>query len=231
MQIKRLHDSFYKNENRFSKPKQSFLQLLKILKIKQKIKILDVGSANGELLYNLNKKFPNCELSGYELLDSLIKISKKKLPRYINIKKVDITKKITEKKKFNIIIVSGVISIFDDYKAPLRNLIKLLEPKGQIFIFNHFNRYPIDVFIKYKTLNKNRNILQSGWNIHSIKGLQDFFKIYKKKCKIYKFIPKKKFKGNTKDPVRSWTFKDSKKKNLITNGLSILQDQYWLKFY
>ena len=80
MQIKRLHDSFYKNENRFAKPKQSFLELFKILKIKKKIKILDVGSANGELLYNLNKKFPECELSGYELLDSLIKISKKKLP-------------------------------------------------------------------------------------------------------------------------------------------------------
>ena len=55
MRIKRLHDSFYKNEKRFSNPKLSFIELFKILKIKPNDSILDVGCANGELLYNLKK--------------------------------------------------------------------------------------------------------------------------------------------------------------------------------
>jgi len=57
MQIKRLHDTFYKDETRFKNPKLSFIELFKILKAKPKDSILDVGCANGELLYNLKKKY------------------------------------------------------------------------------------------------------------------------------------------------------------------------------
>ena len=229
--IKRLHDDFYKNEKRYAKPKQSFTKLFEILKFQKNKSILDIGSANGELLYNLNKNYKSCELTGYELLPKLISTARKNLPYSIEIKKIDITKKINISKKFDIIIVSGVISIFDNYEKPLKNLLKILNPKGQIYIFNHFNKYPIDVFIKYRTLKKNKHILQSGWNVHSIEGLKKFFSKNKKKCKVFKFMPKNNFLGNKKDPIRSWTFKNSKNEHLITNGLSILQDQYWLKFY
>ena len=230
MRIKRLHDTFYEKEKGYLNPKMSFLELFKILKVKPNESILDVGSANGALLYNLKKKYRNNKLSGFEILPSLIKVAKKNLPKCINLYRVDITKKIKIKEKFDIIIISGVISIFDDYKKPLKNLINILKPNGKIFIFNLFNRYNIDVFIKYRT-SQNPNILQSGWNIHSIKSLEEFFKAYGKKIKVYKFKPKKGFKGKSNDPVRSWTFKNKKNENLITNGLSILQEKYWLKFY
>ena len=231
MRIKRLHDDFYKNEKRLSNPKQSFIELFKILKVKPNDSILDVGIGNGELLYNLKKKYRNNKLSGFELLPSLIKAAKKNLPKSVNIHKVDITKKINTHEKFDVITMSGVIGIFDDYKKPLRNLLKILKPNGRLFIFAHVNKYNIDVFLKYRTRSKNDNILQSGWNIHSIKGLEEFFKTHGKKTKIFKFKPKKSFKGKSNDPVRSWTFKNKKNENLITNGLAILQEQYWLKFY
>lgn len=231
MRIKRLHDVFYKNEKRFKKPKLSFIELFKILKIKSNESILDVGCANGELLYNLSKKYKSNKLYGFELLPSLINVAKKNLPSNVKIQKVDITKKIKILKKFDVIIISGVISIFDDYEKPLKNLIKILKKNGKIFIFNHFNKFDIDVYIKYRTRSKNNKILQSGWNIHSINGLKKFFRQHNKKLKIYKFKPSKSFKGKTSDPLRSWTFKNKNNENLITNGLSILQDQYWLKFY
>lgn len=231
MRVKRLHDTFYKNENRYTNPKQSFVELLKILKNVPGQSILDVGCANGELLYNLSLKYKNNKLSGIELLQSLIKIAKKKLQKNISIHKIDINKKINLREKFDVIIISGVISIFDDYKKPMRNLLKILKSKGKIFIFNHFNKYNIDVFIKYRTRSKNKTFLQSGWNVHSIQGLKEFFIKYKKKIKIYKFKPIKSFKGKSNDPLRSWTFRNKKNENLITNGLSLLQEQYWLKFY
>ena len=231
MRIKRLHDFFYKKEKRFSNPKLSFIELFKILKVKPNDSILDVGSANGELLYNLKKNYRNNKLSGFEILPSLIKVAKKNIPKSINIHKVDITKKIKINEKFDVIIISGVLSIFDDYKKPLGSLIKILKPNGRIFIFNHFNKYNIDVFIKYRTRSQNADILQNGWNIHSIKGLEEFFKVHGKKTKVFKFKPKKGFKGKSNDPVRSWTFKNKKNENLTTNGLSILLDKYWLKFY
>lgn len=232
MKVKRLHDTFYLKEKRFKKPKLSFLELFKILETRPKDLILDVGCANGELLFNLDKKYKNCELFGFELLPSLIKIAKKNLPEHIKIYQVDINKKkFNFDKKFDIIIISGVISIFDNYEKPLKNLLKILKKNGKIFIFNHFNQFDIDVYIKYRTRSKNHNILQSGWNIHSINGLKIFFKKYNKKMKVYKFSPEKPFKGKINDPLRSWTFKNKNNENLITNGLSIIQDQYWLKFY
>ena len=231
MKVKRLHDSFYKEEERFEKPKLSFIELFKILKTKPSDLILDVGCANGELLFNLSKKYKNNQLYGFEILPSLIKVAKKNLPENVKIHKIDINKKIKINKKFDVIIISGVISIFDNYEKPLTNLLKILKKNGKIMIFNHFNKFNIDVYIKYRTNSKNSNVLQSGWNIHSIDGLKKFFKQHNKKIKIYKFKPKKSFKGKINDPLRSWTFKNKKNENLITNGLSILQDQYWLKFY
>ena len=67
MRIKRLHDIFYKKEKRFLNPKLSFIELFKILKVKPNHSILDVGCANGELLYNLKKKYRHNKLSGFEL--------------------------------------------------------------------------------------------------------------------------------------------------------------------
>jgi ubiquinone/menaquinone biosynthesis C-methylase UbiE len=231
MRVKRLHDVFYKNERRFKKPKLSFKELFKILKTKPHETILDIGCANGELLYNLNKKYKQNKLYGFELLPSLIKVAKKNLPKNITIYKIDINKNINVREKFDVIIISGVISIFDNYEKPLKNILKILKKNGKIFIFNHFNKFDIDVYIKYRTRSNNSNILQSGWNIHSINGLKNFFKKHNKRLKVYKFKPSKSFKGKNNDPLRSWTFKNKNNENLITNGLSILQDQYWLKCY
>ena len=62
MRIKRLHDTFYEKEKGYLNPKMSFLELFKILKVKPNESILDVGSANGALLYNLKK---NIEIINY----------------------------------------------------------------------------------------------------------------------------------------------------------------------
>jgi hypothetical protein len=101
----------------------------------------------------------------------------------------------------------------------------------KIFIFNHFNEYPIEVLIKYRTNDKNSRFLQSGWNIHSIAKIKRYFERVGFKIKQHKFRPIKGIKRHRKDPVRSWTFKNDKKENLITNGLSILQNQFWLEIY
>ena len=60
MKIKRLHDKLYLKSNRYKKPKESSKMLLRILKQKKnlkkkQIKILDIGCANGELIYFLKE--------------------------------------------------------------------------------------------------------------------------------------------------------------------------------
>lgn len=232
MRIKRLHDAFYLKEKRYKNPKQSFKLLVNLLKKRVKLnknhKVLDVGCANGELIYFLSKNF-KCQITGLDNHKELINLCKKKFSNKFNFILKDISKKQNFKDKFDVIIVSGVISIFDNLDTVFKNLKKLLNKNGKIYIFNHLNPFPIEVFIKYQTNDKNRNILQSGWNIHSISKIKNIFKkLSLRKFSIYKFEPKP-FKGKKNDLLRSWTFKLSNKKNLITNGLSIIQKQFWLE--
>ena len=55
----RLHDKLYLKSNLYKKPKENFKFLQKILKKdyqKKKYKVIDIGCANGELLYFLKNK-------------------------------------------------------------------------------------------------------------------------------------------------------------------------------
>lgn len=229
----RIHDNFYLNEKRHKKPKQSFIQLFKIIGNKNVVKnksILDIGCSNGELIYNLVRKFNSNKITGYDINSKLLKLCKKKIVHEnVHFKKFDISKNNKVNEKFDIIIMSGVISIFDDCEKIFNNLIRLLNKNGTIYIFNHFNSYPIDVMIKYRTHDKYSKYLQSGWNIHSLITIEKFLNKKRFKMKAFKFLPKLSFKKKIKDPLRSWTFKDKNGNNLITNGLNIIQNQYWLK--
>jgi 2-polyprenyl-3-methyl-5-hydroxy-6-metoxy-1,4-benzoquinol methylase len=234
MKVKRVHDDLYLQEKRYEKTKESFHKLINILKKKKLLnpKILDVGCANGELIYNLNKQLKYSRITGYDIHSKLLSVCKKKFyKKNFIFKKVNINSNKVPEDKFDIIIISGVISIFDDCSQVFNNLIKVLKKGGRIYIFNHFNKYPIEVFIKYQTHDTNSSYLQSGWNIHSIEKINNFFKKKGFKLKTYKFQKTIPIKRNKKDPLRSWTFKNSFGKNVITNGLSIIQDQYWLELY
>ena len=228
MKIKRLHDDFYLKENRYDKPKECFKDLIKILKKQKKknLRLCDVGCANGELIYNLEKKFPSWKITGADLKQDLLNKAKNK-NKEATFVKLDISKNYL-KNKFDIIVASGVLSIFDNQNKVLSNLIKMLEHKGSLFIFGHFNPYPINVYLKYQDLKNNKNILQSGWNIFALEFYKNFAKKNNLKFKIFPFDIKLDLKKNKKDPVRSWTFKTQNNKRLITNGLSIIQYQHWI---
>ena len=84
--IKRVHDNIYLKENNFEKPKQIHKFICKLVKKKTKKNfngsIVDFGSGNGELIFNLKKFFPNSKLSGVEINKNLVQMSKKKLKKY-----------------------------------------------------------------------------------------------------------------------------------------------------
>jgi SAM-dependent methyltransferase len=233
--IKRTHDILYLSENNYKKPKEIHSYLVKLIKkdlkkIKKNVfegSIIDVGSANGELLYLLRKNLKNSKLLGLEILKPLVDMSKKKLLNYnIRIKQGSILeKKNLSKINSDITISCGVLPIFDDYKIFIDNLIYITKKGGRIYIASLFNDYPIDVFVKYK-LSKNfkKNYLESGWNIFSKKTVLNYLskKTNIKKYFFSDFSLKKELKFKKNDPVRSWTFKDSKKKLITRNGLSLI---------
>ena len=120
------------------------------------------------------------------------------------------------------------MAIFDDCKNVLTNLKNHLNKNGEILLFGNFNTYNYNVFIKYQDLEKNKNILQSGWNIWSLKSIKKIFK--NKNIKKYRFIINKKIKRKKNDNIRSWTVTVDGT-NCFINGLSVLQNQFWLRIF
>ena len=65
----------YTKKDRYIKPKEIFINLIKILK-KEKLNktksLIDIGCASGELLFNLNRNFENLNLTGLDVDKKLI---------------------------------------------------------------------------------------------------------------------------------------------------------------
>ena len=117
------------------------------------------------------------------------------------------------------------------FKSHINNLIRFTKKKGDIYIFALFNNYPIDVYVKYRrSENQHKSELESGWNIFSKDTVSAYLKKNKKikKFSFKNFFLKSKIKKNKNDYVRSWTFQDSNKKNISTNGLNLLLPQCML---
>ena len=234
MKIKRLHDHIYLKENRYKNTKEMFKFIDKEAfqnKIKyKKEKICDVGCAAGEFLYFLKKKYYKKSFTGVDVRKDLLIKAKKNVKNVDFIKGTVLNKKLFKKSKFDKIFLIGVHPIFDNFEKCFANLINLTKPKGEIFICDMFNPYPVDVLIRYK-LSKNyrSKIFETGWNIFSQKSVSNFLK---KKQIVKKFY----FKSfqmpfdlkPQKDPIRSWTIKSGNKR-LMINGISIIQPQTLLK--
>lgn len=226
----RTHDKLYLKSNLYNKPKESFKLLYKILNKKlnkkKKYSLIDVGCANGELLYFLNKKFKNIEFEGTDIRKDLIKLARKKIPSSINLKKIDYNKKQKIKKKFDIIVVSGVVGIFDNLNIFFQNIKKHMKKNSIFLLFGSFNEFDVDVILSYKDLNSQIKDYQSGWNIWSIKTIMTYF--VNRKVLKHPFEIKFDINQNKKDLIRTWTVKINKRRYFV-NALLSIQNQMWLE--
>ena len=219
-----------KKKNRYIKPKEIFTYLIKILKkekLKKNLSLVDIGCSNGELLYNLHKNFKNIIFTGIDVDRKLLKKAQENCSREIRFKRGDISKKINGIGKFDIIIMSGVLSIFNDGEKIMKNLFLLLKPKGKIFIFDSLNINSFNLYIKSEELKKNK---KSIWykNMYCTKFFEIIANKFNKKCDFYTFRLKTNLKKNKKNLRLGWTETLSGKK-IVTNGLGIIQNQFWIK--
>lgn len=219
--ITKHQDYIYLEENYLEKPKESFFFLEKIIKRYKKSKInslLDLGCARGEFLYFLNKKFKETFLlEGVDYSQNLLNYAKNR--KYFTSVKFHKKNayKLNLKKKFDFIIVSGLVCYFDDIEIFLNNILRNLKLDGKLIIFDNFNNHDVDIILRYRN-NNFSNKFEPGWNTHSVSTIN---KILKRKK--FQIIEKKKFNlsfklKKKKDPCRSWHIKVNNKL-MFTTGL------------
>lgn len=231
----RTHDSFYLQENRYKDPKQLHLEIVQRIKSLENstsgyaIKnILDAGCAAGEFAYLLRDKFPECRISGFDLLPELISKAISEV-KHVDFYQADILNhEAALKDSADIVTCTGVLSIFDTFEKCIDNLISWAKPGGTVFLHSLFNNFAFDVQVHYNpSALYGLGPLESGWNIFSKESVSKFLEAAKEKKIIHHYafhdFSMNKELPKQSDPVRSWTIRDEHHMLQITNGLMLLQ--------
>lgn len=188
------------------------------------IEVLDVGTSSGELpYYLLNSLNLKNKLYAIDNSETLIQNAKDRFGDSNIEFIIDDAQTFDLDKKFDVIILCGVISIFNDYKPCIDRLLYHLKDTGIIIIMSLLNDYDIEVNIKFKT--EKLDQWQSGYNIFPLNHIKDYIikKGYDIKSTSY-VLP---FDlQETDDPIRAWTIMCDGKR-MFRNGLCLIYD---LKF-
>lgn len=220
----------YTQENRYDQPKEITRvitqRLLEQGDLAAEKTIMDVGTANGEFLYHVAKHAaPDCKLMGLELLPDLVAKARQKVSRAEIVQGSILDARAMPEAIADVVLVQGVITIFDDFKAPLRNALSWVRPGGKLIVFGHVNPDPLDVIVRYRASDAPESApFESGWNVFSLQSFERFFK-KEQGCSSFSFTPfnmGSDLAKNSDDPARSWTFRDADGKRQFVNGLSLL---------
>ena len=223
----RTHDKIYLLEDP-NKIKELFVSIANEIDKDFKGSIADVGCAAGAFTNYLQNRFPQASVCGIEHSEEL------RIKAETNFKKIrflngDINNRDSVTEKFEIITLSGVLGIYDDFNFFLTNILSWLKPQGKLILHAMISDYEYDIFVKYSAsrLIFSSNNLESGWNIISRKTLNLICESNSAKLENVKpFELSIEIDKNEKDYMRSWTEKDLNKIKHIYNATHLRQPQH-----
>jgi len=187
------------------------------------LEILDIGCASGELPYFLKKDLGTAgAVWGFDISKELIQNAYRRFGQSDIKFFVDDARNFQLDKKFDVILMTSVLSYFDDPYPVLANMLKHLKKGGLIIVTGIFNNWNIDVRLRFKLENDKQWEKDSVLNQFSVKSIGKFlakagyqFK-FSKQIMPFDLLPKE-------HPIRSWTVKVDGMRRM-TNGLQLLYD-------
>ena len=178
--------------------------------------VSDIGCGDGLLLKNLATLHKSILFKGFDIAEELINIANSRKPERNLIYEVHDCSKILNKKS-DIVIASGLLSIFNNWEEIINLWLKNLNEKGTLLIFGGFNPFDVDVKVLFKN-NLYSKEWENGLDIISLNSLNLF--CTKKNLafeNLGEFRPPIKI-HKSENPIRSYTIKDEDESNLVING-------------
>ena len=248
----REHDSFYKDEDHFSNPKEYFKKagsiLIKEIIAKEStepIDFLDIGCAAGDFLryiHSIKPKKNKIKFYGSDVMKDLLEESKSRFPKG-TFKYSDLSKKNSNLEnifstKFDFISMLSVHMIFDELYW-IENIVNSLKDQGFAIIWGLFNPYPYDLIMRVKKSGEYH--YEPGWNVHSKKSILEECQSLNVNCKFIDFEPNIDLNRDPEDGLRSWSFRigslnkdinsknnntifESQKERIFTSATRIIHD-------
>jgi SAM-dependent methyltransferase len=212
----------YVSSDRFTKPKEDFKKICSILDdfldSEAAYKIADIGCGNGELLYLLHRKFPRCELYGFDHTKEFIETAK----NFPGLEGVVFsqTDLFEVSGKFDVVMATCFLSFFPDIQKPLSKLLALCRDGGYVLATGLFNQDDIEVRVQFcdNTRESTRDYWRTDFNRHSRASIKRMFgdqvkQIRFEECTYDISIPR-----NPEHPIRVWSVRDEQGRTLLING-------------
>ena len=224
---KREHDSFYKDEDHFTNPKEYFkqtgnifLEKINTKKANEDLDFLDIGCAAGDFLRymdSISSEESKINFYGTDVMDDLLNEAKKRFPKgkfdFSDLSKQNLELKDVFKTKFDFISMLSVHMIFDELFW-VDNVVNSLKEGGIAIIWGLFNPYPYDLIMRVKKSGENH--YEPGWNVHSKKSILNRCNLINVNCNFIDFEPDINLSRDPKDGLRSWSIKINAIKTLKT---------------
>jgi len=182
--------------------------------------ILDVGSAAGDFLKYAKKRYPAAHCDGVEYDIDLVNLAKQ---RHLDISfhQGDANNMaLFPDNSFDAVFLTGVHSIFDDFRPAFSECIRVAKDNGAVFVTGLFNPYPLDARIHWRYADNLESAWHPGYNLFSkqsvstflngLGGVKHFF--FKAFTLPFDLLPQD-------DPVRSWTEQDDSGERTLRNGI------------
>ncbi len=224
----RIDDAVYLNESRYERPKEIFRvfrEILKSRRLRPNASLLDAGCATGELIYYLQRSFGGfSRYEGIDISPTMIARAKRNVPcSDFKIGSV-LTERLFRNRRYDTVILSGVLQIFDDPTKALRNMLSCANKGATIIVSGPFNNDPVDVFMRYRRSSKPGAQIESGWNLFSCQTIERTLNSmgYRLRIRWENFRMPYAIKKRSNDPMRTWTMKTEENKYQLVNGASQL---------
>lgn len=230
METVREHDKLYLSEQRYDRPKEAFKFMVERAKNGYGAPapgtvICDIGCAAGEFAFYLQQLWPQAEIVGYDVRPDLVQRATQMVPKARFLGGSVLDPGMMPQASADIIFMAGVLSIFDDFRPSIDNILSWLKPGGFAVIFGIFNPAPLDVIIRSRQADADASeAWETGWNVFSTASVETHLSRHAAKP-VFSFQPFSipiDLPRNPSDPLRSWTIDLGKEERLIVNGLCLV---------
>lgn len=213
-------------------PKEHDLELLEMIKTDVPNfsgVVLDIGCAAGSFIDLMARTYPDATYRGIDISERLIaEASNRGISADVEFLVSDALD-FEPIEKFDIIIASGVMSIFDDFSIPLKKWLTWLRPGGNLYIFGRFNSEDIDTIIYFRNNTHESADWEGGLTSYSTQTVLSFINQLGFEGSFTKFYLPFEVAKNPSDPIRTFTVTTADGERLILNGANIMAEHYFLK--
>lgn len=191
--------------------------------------VLDIGCAKGEFIYLARERFPDIRYVGVEYAAELVERARAE-PALAGAEfHTGDARDFELGATFDVVLMSGVLSIFDDIEAPLQRMVEHMRPGGHGFIFGGFTSADIDVLVRFRDNHRGSDTWESGWNMFSLATVRRTLEPWVDEFQTTPFeisidLPAR------ESPEKSYTLQTRERGRILVTGGNIVREMYLVRF-